>query len=233
MAEPTQDYDFATDATYDADAAANKIAPPTILREEGWERGEEPGAQHLNYIVNALGQWMDWTRAMFAATEDLDATPSRTIAIAGAAFNTGDLTAGPRWVTSADPRGQLTSVADSARAYLDLRPYLPHGAVLTRVRVLATPGAARGSGFRVLVGLASFVPDFATPAAPSGAALFGSDDGGAATITAIDSGALSVTISSTTAYILEVVGGNDGGAHNNDVLWGVQLTFSDPGPRSF
>lgn len=232
MGEPSEDYDWATNANFAGGpdvGTVTKVDPPGAVRQDGWRGNQAPPPQYQNHWQNAVGKWFDWTRAMFGGTEDLDVQPTRTVVIAG---NRCQLAGAPDW-DSGSGQGAITSVVDTGLAHFDLGRYLPHGAVLTRVKALVTPGAARVGTFKMSLQMRTRVLNFTSPAAPAAsvdlAAVF---DDGNATLQVIDSGALTVTIASQSIHELTVTAGNTGAA-SPDTFYGLQLQFDDPGPRNF
>jgi hypothetical protein len=129
-------------------------------------------------------------------------------------------------------------VAENAgQARFDLSE-LPSGAIVSRIRVIIDPGAARSGANRMFMRLTHGTPDFATPD------LFGqttdwtvSDDTTAA-VQVLDSDSVPmtpITISNLVAgpvYTLVVQGGNDA-ATNPDKVSIAEITWTDPGPRNF
>jgi hypothetical protein len=39
------------------------IEPPSGRQQTGWDTGNRPAAQHLNYIFNVTGAWVDFLRS--------------------------------------------------------------------------------------------------------------------------------------------------------------------------
>lgn len=66
MARPGTVATWATDTNYTGGPAvgtATKVDPTSPKRAQGWQPAEEPGAQHFNWQLNLVGQWLDWLAA--------------------------------------------------------------------------------------------------------------------------------------------------------------------------
>lgn len=237
MAKPTDSPLWATDANYAADgdswsSTATRVDPGSTRRAEGAEPDTFP-AQWFNWIVGVQGDHIDYINDVLEATDKIDAV-SRPIVISSADIAYDDAT---EWVrVDADMGGTLSSLGDDVIAYCDVGRFLPHGATLTKVRLLVTPGAARGTvADRVTLDMESRAHTFTgTPAQGSGTSIISAaTDDGTANTQSIESGTLSVTIDSETHYAVRITAGNDGGGHNNDSIYALHLVFTDPGPRNF
>lgn len=149
---------------------------------------------------------------------------------------------------AADQTWSLQS--NSVRLTGSLNPYLRDGQVITNIRLVALPGAARATaGNRIQIQLYTFIADFGTPGnnpvATTSVALE-CDDGNAAKqvfaqLAATNNGGgtslgagHTVVREGTNAreYWLTIKAGNTAGA-NNDTIYAVELTVSDPGPRNY
>jgi hypothetical protein len=61
-------FEWALDAAYDSgdeDGEANKIAPTSGKRAQGFRPGEEPAAPTVNHLLNHIGQWIGWVDDFF------------------------------------------------------------------------------------------------------------------------------------------------------------------------
>lgn len=126
------------------------------------------------------------------------------------------------------------SAVNSATGWLPITgPWLPHGAVLTKVEVIADPGAARAGANRMLFRLRERTPNYVTPsvAAPATIGVDQNDDA-TANIQVITWGTLNIAITSGKEIVMNVTAGNDAGT-NVDKIESVRVTFTDPGPRNF
>src|SRR5690606_30807527 len=118
---------------------------------------------------------------------------------------------------------------------LELQALLAHGAEVTRIRAMVTPGASGRAGLDRLSVTATRIPalDFDAPSAEEETTWSTIWYQAASTsLQTIDSGAVALSIDSGVPAFLVVKGGADAGT-NNDLLYGVEITFSDPGPRNF
>jgi len=254
--KPVSDFTWATDATYDADAAANKLEPPTVLREEGWERGEEPGAQHANHVLNAHGQWHGWAETEL---DDLDArfdvngqvlypTPINRVRVVPAEGGLPirlQTTGGPAFAyfqSGAAPNQgyELKSIEDYARLVFPLNWYLPPESTLTRIRALVKPGAARtvmtsipGDNGRLFAFLTSTLSSFIGVSVAHTGPLYADEDDGTTGLQILDTGVISYQISFKTGAnpIYQIVCGVDAGT-NRDALHAIEISYTDPGPRN-
>jgi hypothetical protein len=220
MAKPTESYTWATDATYDADAAANKVEPGSTQRANGFERGEEPGAQHVNYHLNALGEWLGYLDV---------ANPADPIVIMGSKLVPVDPS---EWVIS---DLVATAVANDAQGYIRLdSELLKTGMVISKIEVLVQPGAARSTTNRIILFASRLLLDWGNPTVSSGTNLspVGTpEDDGSTDIQAIDFvlTALPITYSEDQPLAILVQAGNDAGT-NNDVIWALRITWAVSAP---
>lgn len=231
MAEPTESYDFATDAAYDADAAANKIDLPSILREEGFERGEEPGAQHMNHLLNSFGKWLDWLRAMMDGTEDLDTPPARTVIYHPSIFRPFILSGAGSDVllsVAGAGTGYRLSITDSNVAIaMPLNGLLPFGAGVTSIDLLIRPSTKSTTG---RFSVHAVQPTFdGSPAIGSHTEVaFALTSGTTLQKLTLSTG---FAIGNTFLHYLVYTPGTITGTA--DLLEALRIQFTDPGPRNF
>lgn len=150
----------------------------------------------------------------------------------------------PQWAHSSDPGTAVIwrSVTNTGILVLPLNDYLRDGMVITDVRVALKPGVARAGAARINLGLQYELPDWTTvgnnpvtPQVVGGAYAF--DDTTAnkqyVTLASILGAGHTVVRNSATprGYFLAVYAGNDA-ATNIDLIYGVRLDFTDPGPRN-
>ena len=149
----------------------------------------------------------------------------------------------PQWSLNRDPSAsaEANSRSDFGVAVLPLTPYLRHGMILSEVKLAMKPGAARAGSNRALAGVWREVPDFATVGKnPVSAAIVGAvkyDDATAnkqfLTLATAEIGD-PVISRSTGSYKLGIFAGSDGGGgHQADKVYGIRLSFIDPGPSNF
>lgn len=226
MAKPTTNPAWATDATYDADASDNKIEPPSILREEGWERAEEPGAQHLNHVLNAHGAHLEYIHSILEA-DGVESIPSvtRSLVLSASvltpARDGGDPLI-PEWVAGA---WQLTS--DNQALVMALNKYVPFGAQLVGADLLMSASSKSTPG---RLGLYLVESDYDTPVWDAAVEIATADTSGP--------GPQVLTVG---AWLLDDPNQPlhlryDSGAFSDasvDDIAAVRLRFVDPGPRNF
>lgn len=144
------------------------------------------------------------------------------------------------WSRATDPTTDLfwQSAANSAYITFPLSAYLRDGQVITDVKLIVDPGSARAGADRVRLLLCYSDPDFATAAVPTVTATIAEYDD-ASTTRQIVSLAAALGAGHTVdrlgsngrEYFLAVKAGNDGGT-SIDIIYGLELTYTDPGPRS-
>lgn len=159
--KPTSNYEWATDAAYDSDAAPNKIEPPSVLRENGWERGEEPGAQHVNEVLNAHGEWHGWAEA---SIDDLGVATDALETFTGIDETNRQIRVGAHrarvergtWIPGLIESG-LSCTDDTGSSGRSILRFdvsagveLPWKGTVTGVQVQVRPGGARASGSKQL-----------------------------------------------------------------------------------
>jgi hypothetical protein len=224
--------DIAADTNYDAagedwHATPTKVTPSAAVLAQGFVPGDLRIPMYDNFMFSWLRAWIVYVVAYCAELADrleYASPPTRTLMIPASAFANRTGT----W-TSSSFGEILTATTNSAEASLDLAPYLPTGAVVTRVKALVDPGTAN----TMTLAMSSRTYDFTTPAAASHILVFSyatPSPGGA--IQNIDPGAFTETIDKATKiYTLNMAAGA-GAAANNDLFYAVLITFTDPGASS-
>ena len=156
--------------------------------------------------------------------------PARTAYISGAKFNGSTVTS-----RFTDPEiewfyadGLLTAKKDDAAIWLDLSGILRSGCIITSIEFRVNPGQVRGAGDRVrfrlretdLLGLATIVAS--------------TDDGGSSALAwySLTPGSPVILDFENYAYLVEIIAGDDGGVHVDDVVYGMRINYTDPGPRN-
>lgn len=244
-ARPTDQPEWATDATYDAtgkawDGLAPRLEPSAGLQEEGWEPGARPNARFLNWLFGLAFDWLAyfWTIIDSNHEHTYPATKSRPMLVpfSNLVFET-NADGTNQWKPSHDatrgPHTELVTGEDDARAWWFVK--LPHGSTLQRIDLLYSRDSARATaGDRW-----SFQPfrrnfDFSGGAAlPTVTSLASAaDDGGGSGVAYATFSALAEPINSSTDEIyLAITGPN--GPGSNDRLLGLLVTFDDVGPRNY
>lgn len=135
-------------------------------------------------------------------------------------------------------QADLVKIAsDNGRIVYRLNPYLRDGMSITSIKVAVDPGAARAGANRMLIELDYVIADFATPAnngVDPVQVVAGSDDTTTSKQIITISGPHTVVRDGGSGrdYYLIIKGGNDAGT-NNDTVYGIELTVTDPGPRNY
>lgn len=128
-----------------------------------------------------------------------------------------------------------------ARLFFDLAAYLPDGARVLDIELMATEGAGRPLGSRLNLGLARKTVDWSTPADVPEVALGYSESGGGSgfRVIALSDGVnwggsawAPITINKAqNAYTLRVTAGVDGGAHAPDTVHAIRVLYEAPEAR--
>ncbi len=105
MAQPTEDLIIwaNTDVNLPELAGPNKTKPIDDLINKGWDFTEKPAADEFNYILNNIGQWINW-----AVTDLETGTPSNTPNTLVKRDSNGDFSAG---TVTADLSGNASTAS--------------------------------------------------------------------------------------------------------------------------
>lgn len=135
----------------------------------------------------------------------------------------------------------LVSDVNNARLVLNLSTLLPAGSTITLIRILLTPGASRtamssipGDAGRMYAALYSTALNFTTPGfTPQGPFFAAEDAGGTSlqTLTVTPSPAWQIGTKVAGDSMLVIHAGNTGGSAL-DAVYGIEITYTDPGPRN-
>jgi hypothetical protein len=127
-----------------------------------------------------------------------------------------------------------TFQTNSMYAMLDLSTFIRYGCVITSIKALVSPGAARSGSNRMYLSLVKRTgmsfggsPSYGSSSVP----VLTYDDGTTTGPQVITSGTISETVGSN-RYVLFVGAGNTAGSAN-DGFHGVEIAFTDPGPRNY
>lgn len=138
--------------------------------------------------------------------------------------------------SSYEINGRAAIRAPSVIVHWDMNELLPDGATVTRVRALVSPGTSQATpANRSSLSGTKAVHNFATPGTGSSSDVFTTvPDSGTAAYQVIDSGTFSETVDKTglKAFVVYVI--PDSGASGSNVcrVNGVEVTWTDAGPRS-
>ncbi len=105
MAQPTEELIIwaNTDVNLPELAGPNKTKPIDDLINKGWDFTEKPAADEFNYILNNIGQWINW-----AVTDLETGTPSNTPNTLVKRDSNGDFSAG---TVTADLSGNASTAS--------------------------------------------------------------------------------------------------------------------------
>lgn len=155
---------------------------------------------------------------------------------------TGGLSVTTGWAFSGIPLGSnffWTSSVDSAQLVFNLTAALREGMVLTGCKVVIDPGAARAGASRsqIVLSYATHSDFAASPSLPSVTTVSSQFADTTTNLQTITISSISHTVvregSSGREYFLLINAGNDGGSHNADKVYAIELTYSDIGPRNY
>ena len=134
----------------------------------------------------------------------------------------------------------VDSVDNGSELHFDLAQYLPDGATITDIDIMATEGAARALGSRMSVSLQVQTPTW-TGSGSTAVTLYYSETGGGATskIFSISDGvnagtawASQVVTKGTKSYTLVVRAGTDGGGHTGDRIEAIRVHYTAPAAKA-
>lgn len=216
----------------------------TMPAGSAWADGTVNGATRLDSFIARIISDLAGTGGLqkigpLSSTNEIlySAARSRRILIPVTDFSPGITGAEYRPGLSGLTSHRILATANNCSIGVGLNKYLRHGQVITGLRLLVDPGAARasGSGIRAYINYA--IPDFAGPTAGYDPILIDSEeDDASASVQLISMTGLSHTVvregATARDYYIVVVFGNTAGA-SNDSLYGIELTVDDPGPRNF
>jgi hypothetical protein len=238
MAKPTDSELFATDATFAADGDAwsgdaVRVDPGASRRAEGFEPDLLP-AEWINHVLGVHGDHLGYIHDVLEGT---DTTPAatRTLCLSATHLQPSVVTS-LNW-TEGPSAGAWLSAASTTNHWvsLHLNSVLPQGAIVTRVRAIVLPGAARATqADRMFLEIDRIDYDFGASTDSRTIVFSGTPswDDGTATQQTISTGTISVTLDdkATEAHRLQVY---SGATAAQDEVIGVEIQYTDPGPRNF
>jgi hypothetical protein len=186
-------------------------------------------ANRTRWLADRLG-------SITGLNEWLYPTPkSRTVVFGPLDFVASRASAGadPNWfINESDPNRTLSEADVAAgRTQTDLRKKVPGGSTIIRMRALVTPASSYSGGDRMLLQLATSLPVFGDNVTSDHPAETVTTLGqSSATITvrhSIDSGVIAHVVNPLQFAFARIIAGNGTG----DLLAGLQVTFTEPGPR--
>lgn len=228
---PATTPDWATDA-------GRRLEPATAEKATGFEEGTRSPARKVNWLTGFLADWANYLAAIITSDEEhvYQSPKSRTVEIWPTAGTTGAWVLDQIVVSGTVPT--LLSQENGGHTYFPLAYFVPTGAVITAIEVLLTAGTnTRDPGDRASIGIGVLDNDWDTPDTEDNAGVVGfTEADGTVGLQLIQSTGLSYSVDhggGGSIGAIRVTSGDDGGAHNSDRLWGVRVTFDDPGPRNF
>ena len=95
MTQPTEELIIwaNTDVNLPELAGPNKTKPIDDLINKGWDFTEKPAADEFNYILNNMGQWINWTVTDIEAGTSLNTTNTIVRRDGSGNFSAGTITA--------------------------------------------------------------------------------------------------------------------------------------------
>jgi hypothetical protein len=122
-----------------------------------------------------------------------------------------------------------------ARLLFPLFWFVPVESTITRIRALVKPGLARGAGDRMKAFYFTQQPSFLAGGSHALVGPLASDeDDGTTNLQILDTGVISYAVSFKTGpnLVYCVNSGQTGSTTVSDEVYAIELTYSDPGPRS-
>lgn len=250
MPAPSDAAEFATDATYAADGDDWSGGPPRVdpgaaVRAEGFEPGKLP-IEWLNHVLGVHGDWAAWLESErlrlaeyiggAAGTDEwaYEAAKTRTKIFAYADLLLSTDSGAPCWDVADGgvngPTVKPRTTTPRASAWASIK--LPTGVTITAVRVLIGQVGGLASGNQWEATLEKQVNWDFVPANAPGRSILGSATESGMTAGAVViawTGLSEVVDNSDTTYHVHVFGPAVIGAA--DTLYGVEVTYSEPGPR--
>lgn len=156
MAKPTLYPDWAnSDINLPGTGKTNKVQPREVIRTTGWDKGQIPTAEELNWTLNNIGQWVHYLVDEFIPT-----LPNTYLGKTGTSFTlTGGATGTISWTGTSQGTGNI-KITDNSHNHLsanitDATPnYAPN--------MIVKRGASGEATFGDVVSMATTVTDSAT-----------------------------------------------------------------------
>lgn len=182
-------------------------------------------ANRTRYLANLIGE------ASGSAEWAYPSPRARTILVGPRAGRGGS-----GWTFALIDRARCSS--NSHNLFIDISDHLPSGAVLTDVRALVKPGFGRGTGDRMELSLwrSAVGAAFGTPGDPAETQVGTTDeDDGSNSYQVLSVGTISETVDRDANVLVAWVhaGNTAGTGGQEDDFLGLELSFTDPGPRNF
>jgi hypothetical protein len=233
--------DVATDTNYDAagedwHGTPTKATTSVAVQAQGFVPGDLRLPMFDNFLFYWIKAWILYLVAYVAELADrLDpVTPTtRTITIDPCRAIRSDAAGAPNANWEIDGAGQLTAITNGASLEISLDGILPDSAVITKLEALVNPGEPRVGGSRMHIYIAERTINWTTPLAGSSApAISFAYDDTTTNLQVLPTPTIAYTIAKSSGKLAWiVVAAGDSAGTFNDVLYGIRVTFTDPGPR--
>lgn len=235
MARPTEIPDFAT-------GASRRLEPDAGEKSNGFREGYRFPPRKANWAVGLSAAWARYLSEIInSAHEHVYPTPkTRTFLVSlWTAFSRRTGASAEEWVWPADPLADHWLESNGSHVVLVVPlPMVRDGMTINEVKVLCAPSTGEAAtADRMQVSLASILPQFGTPAAPTPTVHETtpgqSASSGIQVITlTVDPEVAAVTLGSNLAreYYLVITSSV---AVSGDRVYAIQVTGTDPGPRNF
>lgn len=234
---------WATDANYTAteptdphDGNPNKVEPTSGQKANGFEPRYRAPAQFFNWLFSRISLWLEYVVGFIDASDEFvyPTTKSRKRVYGVGSFRPDVATEWDLTIDGAGAGHLASPTANNAKGQFTI-DHLPQGATVTAVEVLLGTSANRGTAadrwqVRLFKTTRTFDGTLASSATQVGSTL--DDAGGAASIRKVSFNSLSEAIGEGNDLVVGIEGPN-GSLAAGDYLYGVRVTFNDPGPRNF
>lgn len=235
VARPTTTPTFAT-------GASRRLEPEAGEKSNGFREGYRFAPRKANWALGYAVDWVAWLAAILDTNEEhtYQAAKTRKLIVplwSGVAYDSGT-----SWSKASNPQSnyfwQKKDDAGTMRLVFPIGDLLRDGMTITAVQMLVRPGDGRVAA-NARIGLYYANPSHGTPAvpAPVGVGTQGSSSGTTLQVVAATLGGAHTVVregDSGRDYWIEVLGSDatGGGADDLDLLYGIELTVTDPGPRN-
>ena len=239
MARPTEQPLWGTDAVFAAigkawDGLANKTDPGAGKKAEGFEPTERPAADYLNWLFNRIYLWTQYLEDITnAADEHVYPTPKTRVVVIGP--HSGINLTGDGWhYSGVTDIAYIKANVDNVKRIFNLTDHLPSGCTVTKIDALIKPGAAHTMEFN-WVETNDALDNFPTNSAsytPGGSS--GSTTGQLANTNyqRISFSGLSIVIGRDANMLVGELKAGTTASSNNDRCYGIEVTYTDVGPRN-
>lgn len=252
------DANYTNSTGRDWQGTPTKVEPSSGEKGQGFTPGRKIVAQWLNFLLGGWAAWLTYFATIIdSSDEHVYQTPkARIVTVPGTALQSGrhklDGSSPAAWTTAtldegwrADSDRSLAGAGPGGRdligplpwaictgksvvGYYPISPYIETGKVFTEIRIICKPGTAHATALdRMQFRLLSIDPQGTAVSALESA----TDDGTALAQTVIITVDPTITANrATRSYVLAVISSADPGTE--DLVYGFEIRFNDPGPRN-